>query len=94
MFAARAAPLIALAVFFILWRGVGVRGLVIAAGALLLVAVPVLTLLVEVEDRGGYNPEYAQNRIAVHWVTAAAVVLLMLALARVLGAARRRRSPA
>jgi len=92
--AARAAPVIALGVFFVLWRGVGVRGLVAAAGALLLVAVPVLSVLVEVEDRGGYNPEYAQNRIAVHWVTAAAVVLLILALARVLGAARHRRSPA
>jgi len=94
VFAARAAPLIALGTFLILWRGVGVRGLVAAAGALLLVAVPVLTLAIGVEDRGGYNPEYAQVRIAVHWVTAAAVILLVLALARVLGAARRRRSPA
>jgi hypothetical protein len=65
-----------------------------AAGALLLVAVPVLTLAIGVEDRGGYNPEYAQVRIAAHWVTAAAVVLLILALSRVLGAARRPRSPA
>ena len=64
------------------------------AGALLLVAVPVLTLAIGVEDRGGYNPEYAQVRIAVHWVAVAAVILLVLALARVLGAARRRRSPA
>jgi hypothetical protein len=71
-----------------------VRSLVAAAGALLLVAVPVLTLAIGVEDRGGYNPEYAQVRIAVHWVTAAAVILLVLALARVLGAARRPRSPA
>ena len=70
------------------------RALVAAAGALLLVAVPVLTLAIGVEDRGGYNPEYAQARIAVHWVAVAAVVLLMLALARALGAARRRRSPA
>jgi hypothetical protein len=94
VFAARAAPLIALATFLILWRGIGVRALVTAAGALLLVAVPVLTLAIGVEDRGGYNPEYAQVRIAVHWVAVAAVILLVLALARVLGAARRRRSPA
>jgi hypothetical protein len=94
VFAARAAPLIALGTFLILWRGVGVRQLVAAAGALLLVAVPVLTLAIGVEDRGGYNPEYAQVRIAVHWVAVAAVILLVLALARVLGAARRRRSPA
>jgi len=94
VFAARAAPLIAAGTFLILWRGVGVRGLVAAAGALLLVAVPVLTLAIGVEDRGGYNPEYAQARIAVHWGTAAAVILLVLALARVLGAARHPRSPA
>ena len=94
VFAARAAPLIAIGTFLVLWRGVGVRALVAAAGALLLVVVPILTLLVEVEDRGGYNPEYAQSRIAVHWVAVAAVVLLILALARALGAARRPRSPA
>ena len=94
VFAARAAPLIALGVFVVLWRGIGVRGLVAAAGALLLVAVPVLTLAIGVEDRGGYNPEYGQERIAVHWVAVAAVILLMLALARALGALRRRRSPA
>ena len=92
--AARSAPLIALATFVILWRGIGVRGLVAAAAALLLVAVPVLTLAVAVEDRGGYNPEYAQVRIAAHWATAAAVTLLVLGLARELDAARRRRSPA
>jgi arabinofuranan 3-O-arabinosyltransferase len=92
--AARAAPLIALATFFVLWRGVGVRALVAAASGLLVVVLPVLTLAIGVEDRGGYNPEYAQDRIAAHWVVAAAVVLLTLALARVLGAARRRRSPA
>ena len=94
VFAARIAPLIALATFLVLWRGIGVRALVAAAGALLLVAVPALTLLVDVEDRGGYNPEYAQVRIAAHWAAVAAVILLVLALARVLGAARRRRSPA
>jgi hypothetical protein len=94
VFAARAAPLIAAGVFLVLWRGVGTRALIAAAGALLLVAVPVLTLAISVEDRGGYNPEYSQARMAVHWVVVAAVVLLKLALARALGAARRRRSPA
>jgi hypothetical protein len=94
VFAARSAPLIAAAVFVVLWRGIGVRALVAAAGALLLVAVPVLSLAIGAENRGGYNPEYAQDRIAIHWVAVAAVVLLILALARVLGAARRRRSRA
>jgi hypothetical protein len=91
-FAARGAPLIAAGVFLVLWRGVGVRALVAAAGGLLVIAVPVLTLAIGVPDRGGYNPEYAQDRIAAHWVAVAATILLMLALARALGAARRRRS--
>ena len=43
VFAARSAPLIAAATFVVLWRGIGVRELVAAAGVLLLVAVPVLT---------------------------------------------------
>jgi hypothetical protein len=93
VFAARAAPLIAVATFLVLWRGIGVRPLIAGAAALLVIAVPVLTLAVGVEDRGGYNPEYAQVRIAAHWATAAAVVLLTLALARVLYAARRPRPP-
>jgi len=93
VFAARAGPAIALGVFLVLWRGIGVRGLVAGAAALLLVAVPVLTLAVGVEDRGGYNPEYPVERLPVHWVTVAAVILLALALARSLAprAARPRR---
>jgi hypothetical protein len=82
VFAARAAPLIAIGVFVVLWRGIGARGLIAAAAALLLVAVPVLTLAVPVEDRGGYNPEYPVDRLPVHWVTVAAVILLALALVR------------
>jgi hypothetical protein len=39
---------------------------------------------VPVEDRGGYNPEYPVERLPVHWVTVAAVILLGLALVRVL----------
>ena len=72
----------------------GFRFLLSPLVALLLVAVPGLTLAIGVEDRGGYNPEYAQARMAVHWVVVAAVVLLILALARALGGARRPRSPA
>jgi membrane protease YdiL (CAAX protease family) len=94
VFAARVAPPIALATYVVLRRGTGARALASAAGALLVVVVPVLTLAIPVRNRGGYNPEYAQSRIAVHWVAVAAVVLLILALARELGAARRRRSPA
>jgi hypothetical protein len=91
IFAARAAPLIALGMFLLLWRGVGVRGLVAAAGALLAIAVPAVAFAVGAENRGGYNPEYPVERIAAHWVAVAAVILLMLALARELGAMRLRR---
>jgi arabinofuranan 3-O-arabinosyltransferase len=90
VFAARSAPLIALGTFLILWRGVGTRPLIAAAAALLLVAVPLLTVAGPVRDPGGYNFEYAQDRIAVHWVAVAAVSLLVLALARTLSTARPR----
>jgi arabinofuranan 3-O-arabinosyltransferase len=90
VFAARSAPVIALGTFLVLWRGVGARALIAAAAGLLLVAVPLLTVAVPVRDPGGYNFEYAQDRIAVHWVTVAAVILLVLALARTLSTARGR----
>jgi hypothetical protein len=67
---------------------------VTAAGVLLVVGVPVLTLAIPVENRGGFNPEYAQDRIAVHWVVQAASVLLWLALGRLLSTARARRARA
>jgi arabinofuranan 3-O-arabinosyltransferase len=90
VFAARSLPLIALGTFLILWRGIGVRALIAAAAALLVIVVPLLTLAVPVRNPGGFNFEYAQDRIAVHWVTVAAVVLLILAVARVLSTARDR----
>jgi arabinofuranan 3-O-arabinosyltransferase len=89
VFAARSAPFIALGLFLVLWRGFSDGELTAAAGALLLVVVPVLTLAIGPENRGGYNPEYPMDLIAVHWVAVAAVIALMLALVRVLGAARR-----
>jgi hypothetical protein len=41
-----------------------------------------------VRDRGGFNPSYAGDRVAVHWAAAAAVALLLFALARRLASAR------
>jgi hypothetical protein len=93
-FAARTAPLMALATFVVLYRGIPVRTLLAAAAALLLVAVPVLTVAIPARDRGGYNSEYPVDRIAVHWVTVAAVVLLILALARWLAVSRATARPA
>jgi hypothetical protein len=95
LFAARATPLFALGLFVILWRAIPTRHLLLTAGALLVIAVPVLTLVIPVDDRGGYDPDYAGERVAVHWVAAAAVALLIVALARLLMARRRAaRSPA
>jgi hypothetical protein len=90
VFAARATPLFALALFVILWRGISTRVLVVAASLLLVVVIPVLTLAIPVTDRGGYDPDYAGERVAVHWVAAAAVAILVVVLARLLATARRR----
>jgi hypothetical protein len=94
VFAARATPLFALAAFVVAWRGIGPRALALAGGALLAIAVPVLTALVRPENRGGYDPEYASDGIAAHWVAVAGVALLVLALARTLSTARARRGRA
>ena len=53
---------------------------------------PVLTLIIRPEDRGGYNPEYAIDRIAVHWVAVAGITLLILALSRAMARPGRARA--
>jgi hypothetical protein len=92
VFAARATPLFALGTFVVLYRGIGAKPLALAGGAVLGIAVPLLTLIVRPEDRGGYNPEYALDRIAVHWVTVAGVALFVLALSRAMGRPARGRA--
>jgi hypothetical protein len=72
------------------WRGVGARALTLAAGALLVVAVPAIYLLFMPDDRGGYNGDYANDLLAAHWVGVAGFVLLALALWRMLSTARAR----
>jgi cytochrome b561 len=91
-FAARGTPLFALGVFFVLWRGVGARELALAGGAVLAIAVPILTVLIRPDNRGGYNPEYPIDRVAVHWVAVAGVSLLILALSRAMARPGRARS--
>ena len=93
VFAARATPLFAIGLFLILWRAIPTKALLLTAGALLVVAVPVLTQLIGVDDRGGYDPDYAGERVAVHWVAAAAVAILIVTLARLLARERRSRAP-
>jgi hypothetical protein len=84
IFAARATPVFAAGLFLILWRAIPTKHLLAVAGVLLVVGVPLLTLAIPVENRGGYDPDYAGERIAVHWVAAAAVAILIFTLVRVL----------
>ncbi|HET6549694.1 MAG TPA: hypothetical protein VFG79_14610, partial [Solirubrobacter sp.] len=92
IFAARATPLFYAATLLVLTRGIGARPLALAGGAVLTVAVPVLTLLIRPENRGGYNPEYAADRIAVHWVAVAGVTLFAFALSRAMARTGRARA--
>lgn len=63
--------------------------LAVAAGVLLAVAAPLLTLVAGDDGgTGGNHFGYATGRMAAHWVTVAAIGLLMVALARGLAAAR------
>jgi hypothetical protein len=91
-FAARGTPLFAIGVFLVLWRGVGARELALAGGAVLAIAVPILSVLIRPDNRGGYNPEYSIDGIAVHWVAVAGVSLLILALSRAMVRPGRARS--
>jgi len=86
VFALRAGPFVGLATFVVLWRGIGAKPLSIAAGLLLAVVVPFLSLVIPVKDHGGYDTSYPIERIATHWVSVAAIVLLLLALYRALAA--------
>jgi arabinofuranan 3-O-arabinosyltransferase len=88
VFALRAGVVIGPALALLLWRGVGERVLILAAGALLVVALPLVYLLFPADDRGGYNTEYAIQHLGAHWVTVAAVTLLGLALWRMVSRAR------
>jgi hypothetical protein len=89
VFALRAGAVAAPLLFLILWRGVPTRALVLVAGALLAVVVPLLYLLFPGEDRGGYDTDYGIQHLGAHWVAVAALVLLALSLARALSALRR-----
>jgi len=91
VFALRAGVLMGPAVTVILYYGVPARRLVLVAGALLAVVVPILYLALPVRNPGGFNTNLAVERIAAHWVGVAAVFLLITALWRTLAAARHRR---
>ena len=82
VFSIRSGVVIAPVVAAIAWRGIPVRALTLAAGALLLIAVPAIYLLDLPPNQGGYDFNYAVDLIAAHWVAVAAMVLLLVALAR------------
>ena len=90
VFALRAGVLLGPVVAIALWRGPGPRGLALAAGGLLGVAVPVAYALAEQDDRGGYNTYYANHHIGAHWIGVLALSSLALALVLIL---KRRRAP-
>jgi hypothetical protein len=89
-FSLRAGVAIFAGVSVIVWLGVAPRLLAMAAGALLAVVVPALYLLFPARDFGGYNPGYAGEHIAAHWVGVAAYTLLAIALVQMLSTASRR----
>ena len=73
VFALRAGAVLAPLTFVVLRRGVTARTLALAAGAVLLVAVPVAHLAAGLPDEG-YDTGYAVARIAEHWLAVGAVV--------------------
>jgi arabinofuranan 3-O-arabinosyltransferase len=89
VFAKRAGIVIAVGLFVIFWRGYGPRALAAAAGAVLLVAVPLAYLITDPRNQGGYNFNYSVELIYAHWLGVAAVIMLGLALWMTLKAARR-----
>jgi hypothetical protein len=90
IFALRAGAVLGPLTFLVLWRGVSARTLALAAGAVLLVVVPVLHLAVGL-PANGYDTNYAGQRIAEHWLGVGAVCALGGALWRTLSPASARR---
>ena len=84
LFAARSSLAIFPILTLILWRGVGAAPLTAAAAALLGVVVPLIYTVWSPTDRGGYNFEYSSDLLGAHWVTVAALILLMVACWRAL----------
>jgi len=93
VFAWRAGLLITVGLFVIFWRGFGPRTLAATAGMLLAVVVPIVYLITDPRNLGGYNFNYSVQLIYGHWVGVAAVILLGLSGQMTVAAARRRREP-
>ncbi len=76
IFAWRSAILIAPALTFILWRGIGPRALAATSAALIGIAIPISYLIVQPNNEGGYNFGYSVDVIYGHWIGVGAIVLL------------------
>jgi arabinofuranan 3-O-arabinosyltransferase len=95
VFALRAGLAIGPVTALVVWRGMSARTMILIAGALLAIVVPLIYVIFPATDRGGYAPAYPVERLGAHWVTVGAVVLLVFALARTLSrASRANRAPA
>jgi len=91
LFALRTSVAIFPLLTLILWRGVPVRTLTLAAAAALGIVVPILYAVISPRNRGGFNFEYSTELIWAHWVGVVALVALMVVCWRSLAAARGRR---
>jgi hypothetical protein len=77
----------------IFWRGLKPGQLTRVAAAVLGVVVPLLYVIISPGDQGGYDFNYSTKLIAAHWVGVFAMVLLGLAAASTIAAARAARGP-
>ncbi|MBV9212712.1 MAG: hypothetical protein JOZ25_03600 [Actinobacteria bacterium] len=94
VFALRAGAVAGPVVAVLLWRGISARALIVSAGVLLAVVVPLLYVLFPGTNHGGYDTDYAFEHLGAHWVAVAAFALLVLGLARtIVGAMRERAAP-
>ncbi|MGH2915460.1 MAG: alpha-(1-_3)-arabinofuranosyltransferase domain-containing protein [Solirubrobacteraceae bacterium] len=94
LFALRAGAVLGPVTALILWRGLPIRALLLAAGGLLVIVVPAIYLLFPGLDQGGYDFGYAAQHLGAHWITVAAFALLALVVARDLVAMRGPPAPA
>ena len=89
LFAIRAGFALFVLLTIVLWRGWRPRTLGLIAAGLLGIAVPLIYLISQPRDQGGYGFAYSTETIWAHWVGVAAITLLGLAVWRIM----RARSP-
>jgi arabinofuranan 3-O-arabinosyltransferase len=93
VFAIRAGAISFPLLTLILWRGFAPRTLAGAAAVLMGVAIPIVYLITNPHNRGGYNFAYSVELIWAHWIGVAVIVLCGLAGMMVLVARRRTAAP-